>query len=145
MKKGTKTALIVIGSIILFSVLLAITAYVFIGLLWSGAFNKFDVHDIGSFDDPNGKYSLVYQQLGAPEWPFGPVEVRLTLKDNNGKKLRSLDTLVFDDGAGASELNIKSIEWTDASVVIVLRASEMPDKEITFYKDGNAWKADEGE
>ena len=92
--------------------------------------SRLDVKDVASFESPDGGYRLVYQQLGAPDWPFGKTDVRLVLKDRNGKTQNRVDTFIQDDGAAASEWNVKSVEWTEDAVVVVLRASEMDDKTV---------------
>ena len=97
-------------------------------LWWNGAFNKFDVRDIVSYEE-NG-YTLTFQQLGEPQWSFGPTYVRLLLKDQQGKILKEYDTSISDDGADAGEHNIASVEWFDDKVIVVLQASEMEDREI---------------
>ena len=97
-------------------------------LWWNGAFKKFDVRDIVSYEE-NG-YTLTFQQLGEPQWSFGPTYVRLLLKDQQGKIIKKYDTSISDDGVDASEHNIASVEWFDDKVVVVLQASEMEDREI---------------
>ena len=97
-------------------------------LWWNGAFNKFDVRDIVSYEE-NG-YTLTFQQLGEPQWSFGPTYVRLLLKDQQGKIIKKYDTSISDDGVDAGEHNIASVEWFDDKVVVVLQASEMEDREI---------------
>lgn len=97
-------------------------------LWWNGAFNKFDVRDIVSYEE-NG-YTLTFQQLGEPQWSFGPTYVRLLLKDQQGKIIKKYDTSISDDGVDAGEHNVASVEWFDDKVVVVLQASEMEDREI---------------
>lgn len=97
-------------------------------LWWNGAFNKFDVRDIVSYEE-NG-YTLTFQQLGKPQWSFGPTYVRLLLKDQQGKIIKKYDTSISDDGVDAGEHNIASVEWFDDKVIVVLQASEMEDREI---------------
>ena len=97
-------------------------------LWWNGAFNKFDVRDIVSYEE-NG-YTLTFQQLGEPQWSFGPKYVRLLLKDQQGKIIKKYDTSIGDDGVDAGEHNVASVEWFDDKVVVVLQASEMEDREI---------------
>lgn len=70
--------------------------------------------------------------MGDPAWPFGPTDVRLTLKNNNGKIIECVSTQLNDDGTNASENNIASISWNSDEVVVVLRASEMKDKEVSI-------------
>ena len=100
-------------------------------LWWNGAFNKFDVRDIVSYEE-NG-YTLTFQQLGEPQWSFGPTYVRLLLKDQQGKIIKKYDTSISDDGVDAGEHNIASVEWFDDKVIVVLQASEMEDREITLH------------
>ena len=97
-------------------------------LWWNGAVNKFDVRDIVSYEE-NG-YTLTFQQLGEPQWSFGPTYVRLLLKDQQGKIIKKYDTSISEDGVDAGEHNIASVEWFDDKVIVVLQASEMEDREI---------------
>ena len=115
---------------IIFSALLVtgIMLIVIFVLWWNGTFNKFDVRNIVSYEG-NG-YTLTFQQLGEPQWSFGSTDVRLLLKDQQGKILKKYDTSISDDGANAGERNIASVEWFDDKVVVVLQASEMEDREI---------------
>lgn len=130
-KKKTK---IIIGVCAVIFGLILISIIMF-SLYWNGAFNKLIVKDITTFESPDGNYYLVFQQLGDPEFPFGQTEVRLTLKNQNNEKLNSIDTAIQDDGANAREGNIKSVEWTNDSIIVILQASEMTDKEIVItYK-----------
>ena len=88
--------------------------------------------EIATYPSPDGEYSLVFEQMGDPAWPFGPTDVRLTLKNNNGKIIERVSTQLNDDGTNASENNIASISWKSDEVVVVLRASEMKDKEVSI-------------
>ena len=102
-------------------------------LWWNGAFNKLDIRNITSYE--NNGYTLSFQQIGEPQWSFGPTYVRLLLKDQQGKILEKYDTSIQDDGANAGERNIASVEWFDDKVIVVLQASEMEDREIIIpYK-----------
>lgn len=126
MSKTGKIVLIILS--IAFA--LIIGTYLFIGALWSGAFNFMHPKEIATYNSPNGEYSLVFEQMGDPEWPFGPTDVRLTLKNHDGKIIERVSTQLSDDGTNASEHNIASISWTDDAVIVILRASEMKDKEV---------------
>ncbi|MBR5712295.1 MAG: hypothetical protein IKX54_01745 [Lachnospiraceae bacterium] len=127
MKKITK--------IIIISVVAVVAAAAVFLLYLNGAFNRFFPKDVTSVTSPDGKYVLCFQQLGDPGWPFGPADVRLVLKDKNGKELNRKEAVIYDDGASASEYNLKTVEWRDDSVIVVLRASEMEDKTVTLqYK-----------
>ena len=127
----SKTGKIVL-LILLIGVALIIGAYLFIGALWCGAFNFMHPKEIVTYNSPDGKYSLVFEQIGDPQWPFGPTDVRLTLKNHDGKIIERVSIQLNDDGANASEHNIASISWNDDAVIVVLRASEMKDKEASI-------------
>ena len=122
----------IIWILLLLTVGVLIAAWLFIGALWSGAFNFMHPKEIVTYNSPDGEYSLVFEQMGDPQWPFGPTDVRLTLKNHDGKIIERVSTQLSDDGANASEHNIASISWNDDAVIVVLRASEMKDKEISI-------------
>lgn len=128
MSKAGKIALITLSIVVAF----IIGAYLFVGALWSGAFNFMLPKEIATYNSPDGKYSLVFEQMGDPAWPFGPTDVRLTLKDHDGKVIGRVSTQIQDDGANASNYNIASISWNDDAVIVILRASEMNDKEVSI-------------
>ena len=128
MSKAGKIILI----IFLIVVALVIGAWLFIGALWNGAFNFMLPEEIATYNSPDGEYSLVFEQMGDSGWPFGPTDVRLTLKNHDGKIIERVSTQIFNDGAIASEYNMASISWNDDTVIIVLRASEMKDMEVSI-------------
>ena len=101
-------------------------------LYWNGVFDRLLPTDIAKVDSPDGNYVLVFQQVGVPEWPFGLTHVRLVLKDRNGRKRTTVNTSIANDGSTADEWNIKSVEWKEKAVVVVLQASEMDDREIVL-------------
>ena len=128
MSKAGKVVLIVVSITVAF----IIGAWLFVGAIWTGAFNFMFPNEIETYNSPDGEYSLVFEQMGDPAWPFGPADVRLTLKNHNGKTIERVSTQVFNDGGSASEYNIASISWNDNEVIVVLRACEMEDKEISI-------------
>lgn len=113
-------------------VVLIIAGYLLLVAFWNGMFNFMIPKEIVTYNSPDGEYSLVIEQMGDPQWPFGATDVRLTLKDNNGKIIERLSTQLNNDGANASEHNIASISWKSDSVIVILRASEMKDKEVSI-------------
>ena len=131
MSKAVKGVFIIIS----IAVALIIGAWLFIGAIWSGAFNFLLPNEIATYHSPDGEYSLIFEQMGDPGWPFGPTDVRLTLKNHDGKIIERVSTQVFNDGTNASEYNIASVSWNDDTVIVVLRACEMEDKEVSIaYK-----------
>lgn len=112
-------------------------------LWWKGAFNKFDVREIVSYEE-NG-YTLIFQQLGDLQWPFGSTNVRLILKNQQGKALNKYDTFIQDDGANAGEHNIVSVEWFEDKVIVILCASEMKDREIVIPFEAEVYENQQSE
>ena len=125
----------VVLSIFLVAVTLVVGGYLLIAAMWNGTFNFAFPNEIATYSSPDGTYSLVFEQMGDPGWPFGPADVRLTLKGPDGKTIERVSTQIFDDGANAGEHNVASVSWDDDAVVIVLRASEMDDKMIRIVYD----------
>lgn len=125
-----------IGKVVLIILLVAlgllVAAWLFVGALWSGAFNFMFPQEVATYHSPDTEYSLVFEQMGDPAWPFGPADVRLTLKNSNGKVINRISTQVFNDGGPASEWNMKSISWMDDAVVVILQGAEMEDKEVSI-------------
>ena len=136
MTKAGKIVLTIVSVVIV----LIISAWLFVGALWTGAFNFMFPEEVATYHSPNGEYSLVFEQMGDPAWPFGPADVRLTLKNHTGKIIERVSAQVFNDGGSASKDNIASIAWNDDAVIIVLSACEMEDKEVSIAntKKGDA-------
>ena len=136
MTKAGKIVLTIVSVVIV----LIISAWLFVGALWTGAFNFMFPEEIATYRSPNGEYSLVFEQMGDPAWPFGPADVRLTLRNHTGKIIERVSAQVFNDGGSASKDNIASIAWNDDAVIIVLSACEMEDKEVSiaYTKKGDA-------
>ena len=133
MGKAGRIVLIVLS----ITVALLIGAWLFVGALWSGAFNFMLPEEVATYNSPDGEYSLVFEQMGDPAWPFGPADVRLTLKNHDGKIIKRLSTQVHNDGGCASEWNVKSISWNHEAVVVILRGAEMKDKEVIIAYNEN--------
>ena len=136
MTKAGKIVLTIVSVVIV----LIISAWLFVGALWTGAFNFMFPEEVATYHSPNGEYSLVFEQMGDPAWPFGPADVRLTLKNHTGKIIERVSAQDFNDGGSASKDNIASIAWNDDAVIIVLSACEMEDKEVSiaYTKKGDA-------
>ena len=133
MNKAGKIILIILSIV----VALIVGGYLLVVAFWNGTFNFMLPKEIATYHSPDAEYSLVFEQMGDPAWPFGPTDVRLTLKNCNGEIIERVSTQLSDDGANASEHNIASISWNDDAVIVVLRASEMQDKEISIAYNKN--------
>lgn len=133
MAKAGKVILIILAVAVAFM----FGVFLFVGALWNGTFNFMLPKEVATYQSPDGEYSLVFEQMGDPAWPFGPTDVRLTLKTNKGKIIERVSTQLNDDGTNASENNIASVSWNDDAVVIILRASEMKNKEVVISYNKN--------
>ena len=127
--------IIVITLLVVISLLMML--WFLIAAFWNGAFNFLFPKEIATYHSPDGEYSLVFEQMGDPAWPFGPTDVRLTLKNNKGKTVKRVSTQIYDDGACANERHISSISWNDDAVVVILRGSEMKNKEVSMAYSKN--------
>lgn len=75
---------------------------------------------ITSQNSPDGDYTIYLYQVGSPQWPFGSVNAKLVLEDNNGKKIDEEKFALANDGAGVFEGNIKEITWLENQVQIIM-------------------------
>ena len=130
-----------IGKTILVTLSIAVALIIVIYLLciaaWHGVFDRKEIKEIATYDSPNREYSLIFEQIGGPAWPYGPADVRLTIKDHNGKMINRVSTQIHDDGGSANKQSVVSVSWDDNAVVVVLCGSEMKDKEVVIpYNNG---------
>ena len=92
------------------------------------------INPIDTSTSPDGTCELAFQQVGDPEWPFGPTHVRLVLK--NGNRIIIKQTFdIADDGAKAS-INNWDVNWKDTSVEVVISGSEQYDVLYVLNFDG---------
>ena len=125
MKKALKTITIILG--IFFSV-----AIIIIGcIIYEIRYEK-DVVDTAQSAD--GKYELILQQVGTPEFPFGPTSGQLVLKCGK-KTIIKEDFEIADDGKHMHDDNW-SIDWHDKYVKVTLFGEEQNDELVILYYDG---------
>ena len=129
MRKVLKAILIIIAVVIA----LCLGFWAFLIAVFRGAFAGNT--EIARYQSPDKEHVLVIEQIGDPAFPFGPTEVRATLKNQNGKKIKQVPAILYHDGACAHEDNIKSVSWGESAVVIVFTASEMQDLKVVIEYD----------
>ena len=61
---------------------------------------------------------FVLYQVGAPEWPFGPVKAEVRVLDSKGKTLDKESVLVYTDGACLTYHYISAVHWEEDSFEI---------------------------
>ena len=128
MNKNRKVLLLILSIV----AVLIILMYLLCVASWHGVFDQNEIKEIATYNSPDGEYSLIFEQIGDPAWPYGSADVRLTLKDHNGKMIDRVSTKIQDDGWSADEHSVKSVSWNEDSVVVVLCGSEMKDKEVVI-------------
>lgn len=95
---------------------------------------RYLVNSVDSSTSQDGKYELLFQQIGEPDWPFGYTHVRLVLKDELGTIAKySFD--IRNDGASVHSDSWK-VTWKEDSVKAVISGKEQNDEQYILYFDG---------
>ena len=122
------TVRVILGMVAFFNILIMILA---------GCFTyttKYKIHDVASYTSPDGKYELLFQQVGDADWPFGHTHTRLVLKDEAGTIAKySFD--IANDGANASS-DLCQVTWKPAQVEAVISGEEQNDNQYILYYNG---------
>ena len=84
----------------------------------------------------NGQYVVELQATSSPDWPFGSQDGRIVLKDNNNKKICSVDFSLSNDGKSMCEFNWK-VDWSEESVIVTIMGEEQKDAVYTLYYNGD--------
>ena len=125
-KKPTVRA--ILGMVAFFNILIMILA---------GSFTyttRYKIHDVASYTSPDGKYELLFQQVGDPDWPFGHTHARLVLKDEAGTIAKhSFD--IADDGANARS-DLCQVTWKASQVEAVISGEEQNDNQYILFFNG---------
>ena len=83
---------------------------------------------------PDGKYELMLQAVGEPDWPFGSASGRLVLKEGNDK-ISQTNFELYNDG-GSIHSSCWEVTWYEDYVEVILSGDEQFDEQITLYFDG---------
>jgi len=90
--------------------------------------------ELASYTSPDGKYELLFQQVGDPDWPFGHTHARLVLKDEAGTIAKySFD--IADDGANARS-DLCQVTWKATQVEAVISGEEQNDNQYILFFNG---------
>lgn len=94
---------------------------------------KYLVNSVDSSTSQDGKYELLFQQIGDPDWLFGYTHARLVLKDELGTIAKySFD--VRNDSASVHSDSWQVI-WKEDSVEAVISGKEQNDEQYILYFD----------
>lgn len=83
---------------------------------------------------PDGKYELILQAIGEPDWPFGSASGRLLLKEGKSK-VSQADFELRNDGKSISS-RCWEVTWYEDYVEIILSGEEQYDEQFILYFDG---------
>lgn len=84
---------------------------------------------------PDGKYKLILQAIGEPDWPFGSASGRLILKEDKNK-ISQIDFELRNDGASINS-NCWKVIWYDDCVEVILSGEEQDNEQIILYFNGD--------
>ena len=82
---------------------------------------------------PDGKYELILQAIGEPDWPFGSASGRLVLKEGEDK-VSQTDFELHNDGGSISS-NCWRVTWYEDYVEVILSGEEQFDEQVNLYFD----------
>ncbi len=82
-------------------------------------------------------YTLVVNQVGEPQFPFGPTNCQVVLKKDN-RTVQKYRFMVFNDGGNVSENNFV-VQWTDDNVHLTVSGEEQVDTIITIPYEGETF------
>ena len=94
---------------------------------------KYKITDIDSSVSPDGKYEVLFQSVGDPDWPFGHSHARITLKQDD-KTIKQFKLDVANDG-GVLHPENWHVSWDDTCVIITISGEEQDDALYTLYYD----------
>ncbi len=81
--------------------------------------------EVSSYESSDGSYTLHYYQKGSPAWPYGSVKVEIGVKEQGKRRFIDKETFSLNnDGAGASEFDIKDVRWFDERVEIDIKGAD---------------------
>lgn len=127
-KKNSSAVKLILGSIIFIIALLAIL----VGSITYVV--NYKIHEIDTAVSPDGKYELILQQVGDPDWPFGSTHARVVLKEGD-KIIKKYRFDVHNDGGNISD-NSWVVTWYNNSVVWIIYGEEQPDQSYRICFDG---------
>lgn len=122
------TVRVILGTLAFFNILIMILA---------GSFTyttRYKIHDVASYTSPDGKYDLLFQQVGDPDWPFGHTHARLVLK-GEAETIAKYSFDIADDGANACS-DLCRVTWKDTQVEAVISGKEQNDNQYILFFDG---------
>ena len=95
---------------------------------------RYKIHEVAYSTSQDGRYVLLFQQVGDPDWPFGHTHARLVLKDESGT-ITKYHFDVANDGANVHS-DSWQVTWKENCVEVVISGEEQNDNQYILYFDG---------
>ena len=95
---------------------------------------KYKIHEVAYSTSEDGKYVLLFQQVGDPDWPFGHTHARLVLKNESGI-ITKYHFDVANDGGNAHP-DLWQVTWRGNCVEAVISGEEQNDNQYILYFNG---------
>ena len=95
---------------------------------------KYKIHEVADSISQDGKYVLLFQQVGDPDWPFGHTHARLVLKDESGT-ITKYHFDVANDGANVHS-DSWQVTWKENCVEVVISGEEQNDNQYILCFNG---------
>lgn len=118
----------ILGTVAVISIMIAVLAVTFTYT------TKYKIHEVAYSTSQDGKYLLVFQQVGDPDWPFGHTHARLVLKDESGI-IAKYHFDVANDG-GNVHSDSWQVKWRGNCVEAVISGEEQNDNQYILYFNG---------
>lgn len=124
-KPATRVVLGILGTVSLLIVIL-VGSLIYV--------TRYKVNDVDSSVSSDGKFELLFQQIGDPDFPFGFTHTRLVLKDESG----TISTYSFDVANDGGNVSCRSwqVTWRENCVEVVISGEEQNDIQYILYFDG---------
>ena len=95
---------------------------------------RYKIHEVAYSTSQDGRYVLLFQQVGDPDWPFGHTHARLVLKDESGT-ITKYHFDVANDG-GNVHSDSWQVTWKENCVEVVISGEEQNDNQYILCFDG---------
>lgn len=126
MKNKIIKTLCIIVAVVLTVIIVLIGSFIYV--------TDYRISDIDASVSPDGKYELIYQNIGEPDFPYGYAHVRLILKCGQ-ETITEHRFDVADDG-GSPTAEQWNVDWENSCVRVTVSGEEQPDYLYILYFDG---------
>lgn len=92
--------------------------FILLFFLWIVYESEWRITTVDAQISPDGRYTLVLQEVGAADWPFGPSDSIITLKDGN-KTIAQHRMWIGTDGTRL-RADYWQVAWEDSDIKIVI-------------------------